>query len=547
MSSLVEIIAVRKSKHLLLNNGTYPLSSNMRTNLVASLLEIMEDKNNPVPTTISLEDLQQKIHFCLRGRLSAIRKSGSITFVNLTDETGHIQLVATKHNLPDYDKLKLLDLGDIVEVVGEPVLTKTGERSLLLSAWKVLTKSHRPPPEKFVGIADPELKYRKRYLDLMSSEESRARFLVRSEVLRTIRNFMESERFHEVETSTLNAIASGANAKPFITHHNALDADLRLRIAPELYLKRLLVGGFDRVFEIGRAYRNEGIDTRHNPEFTIMESYEAYGNFPRLLQFTQDLLHTVDALLPARLSGPTLQHYKKWKAERTFTLKEFRQVAMHEAVMTACTNAGLSLTIGGCELMCGGCVSDEVFSVNVEHPDNQRLLKIDIDDLRHALSEATSPGEQWFLMFEHVAEPFLTEDYRTADGRFSVPVFITRYPKSVCPLARANDFRKNECDRFELFIEGRELANAFQELNDPEEQATRFREQLETNHKDPMDFDADYIEALEMGMPPCIGFGMGLERLCMLLTNTTSIKDVILFPTLKPIKSEYVRDPISQT
>lgn len=537
MASEDTLIQVRQEKHQQLNGETYPLANDKPAYSVYETLRFIDMliREEIIKTTIVLDEVRGSNTHTMRGRISAFRKSGALTFLNLTDETGHIQLVATRNNLSDYDNLKLLDLGDIVEITGEPVLTKTGERSILLSEWKVLSKSRRPTPEKFAGIADPELKYRKRYLDLMSSEESRARFLVRSEILYQIRLYMGFEGFHEVETSTLNAIASGATAKPFITHHNALDTDLRLRIAPELYLKRLLVGGFDKVYEIGRAYRNEGIDTRHNPEFTIMECYEAYGNFPRLLTFTKDLLRTIDATVPSRLRGPTKEYYEKWQKERPFTLKEFKQTTMKEAVEKATCRAGITLEWNG-------STANDLWAVKLwdrefKEQDLSRREKIDEKALLAELDRASTRGEKLAILFEYIAEPFLTEDYRTADGSKSVPVFITEHPKAVSPLARSNDTDPNIVDRFELYIEGRELANAFQELNDPNEQARRFINQLD-DHKDAADFDHDYIEALEHGMPPAIGFGMGVDRLVMLLTNTTSIKDVILFPTLKPVKSE---------
>jgi len=444
--------------------------------------------------------------------------------------SGSMQLIAARNNFPDYDRFRWLDLGDIVEVVGEPVLSKTGERSLLLSDWKVLTKAYRAPPEKFAGIADQELKYRKRYLDLMSDEETRARFVVRSLTLRAIRDFMDHREFLEVETSTLNSINSGANAKPFTTHHNALETDLFLRIAPELYLKRLLVGGYNRVYEIGRNYRNEGVSTRHNPEFTMMESYQAYGQFHELITNTKALLTHIDNFVFNQAYGtygwirPYLVTYRR---ERTFTFEDFKEIPMHGAVLLACRKAGLALEFS---------VQSQTFQLEVKELDNPRLQKIDVAGMYHDLNNCGMVGEKLYVLFEHVVEPFLTEDYRTADGSKSVPVFITKYPKEVSPLARACDNNPHFCDRFELFVDGRELANAFQELNDPDEQAARFLEQLTDNGRDPMDFDADYVEALEHGMPPAIGFGMGIDRLVMLQTNAPTIKDVILFPTLKPIK-----------
>jgi len=536
MSSEETLIQVRKDKHFELNGGTYPLASEpnvlpfiTHTNLLSIHQALSLDvASGKLPVSLDPIELGEMRKYITRGRITAFRKSGAITFIRLTDFTGTLQVIVSKAAFDNYASLKLFDLGDIVEIAGRGCLSKTGEMSLLAFRVTLLTKAHRPPPEKFLGIADQELQYRKRYLDLMSSEETRARFTVRTYAIRAIRDFMEKNSFLEVETPTLGAIASGANAKPFITHHNALDMDMRLRIAPELYLKRLLVGGMDRVFEIGRNYRNEGIDTRHNPEFTMMESYQAYGNFEELISFTTNLLQSVSLYLRVNLPARAIEYYKTWEQEATYEFFNFVQVPMLSAVLKAALKAGINIEM-----------DDQNHSVVVTHDlqnANERLQQIDVKSLWHALDQATSNGERIASLFEYVAEPFLTEDYRNADGTKSVPVFITEYPKEISPLARANDSDPVICDRFELFVDGRELANAFQELNDPDEQALRFQEQLDANNKDPMDYDADYVEALEHGMPPAIGFGIGIDRLIMLLTNTTSIKDVILFPTLKTEK-----------
>lgn len=536
MSAEETLLKVRLDKHLELNGGIYPLATQALAWDVESVLNHINNmiSDNEIKTTILLSDVQGIGECIVRGRITALRKSGALTFIKLTDVTGNIQLVATKNNLSDYDRLRLLDLGDIVEVTGYPVLTKTGERSLLLSVWTVLTKSRRPPPEKFAGIADQDVKYRRRYLDLMSSEESRARFIVRTYVLRGIRHFMETKDFLEVETSTLNTIASGAAAKPFVTHHNALGEDLRLRISPELYLKKLLVGGMDRVYEIGRAYRNEGIDTTHNPEFTMMESYQAYGNFYELLRFTKGLLNFVHEYCRTNIPDNIQPYFDKWEASAPYSLKDFVEVPMWDAVIAACAKAEILIdpTIHPMTQGFGtGYAGIEIINTS-----NRRLLDIDLKKLVHALDNCVSNGEKIYTLFEHVAEPFLTEDYRTADLTQSCPVFIKDYPAAVSPLARPVDRFETMVHRFELFIEGRELANAFQELNDPEEQALRFKDQLEVLDKGPADYDADYIEALEYGMPPAIGFGMGVDRLVMLMTGATSIRDVILFPTLRSEK-----------
>lgn len=536
MASEDSLIEVRRQKHQELNGGEYPLATDHSVSSVASFLHYIDTMVGEIPTTVVLDEARGNGTRILHGRIATIRKSGALTFIKLTDSTGSVQLVAARNNFTDYERFRLLDLGDIVEVIGEPVLTKTGERSLLLSEWKVLTKAHRPPPEKFVGLVDTELKYRKRYLDLMSSEETRARFVIRTYVLRAIRCFMDSNEFLEVETPTLATISSGANAKPFTTHHNALDIKLNLRIAPELNLKRLLVGGMDRVYEIGRSYRNEGIDTRHNPEFTMMEGYQAYGRFEELIIFTQRMLGFINGYLLDHLPKPVLTIYKRWSDERSFSLVDFDVVTMIGAVMRACRDASISLGIKSHTDANEFCFEDEIFEIKINDFSNERIQKIDVKGMYNALFDYTTTGEKVAVLFEYVAEPFLTQDYRNPNNGKSNAVFVLEYPKEISPLARANDRRKDTVDRFELFVDGRELANAFQELNNPDEQAVRFQEQLDSNQKDAMAFDADYIEALEYGMPPAIGFGMGIDRLVMLITNTSSIKDVILFPTLRPEK-----------
>lgn len=529
MSAEDTLIQIRKDKHQQINGGTYPLPAKKSTTSISSMLYtisyLMHGNEVPseCPTTVIFDEAKGNGIYTIHGRITNMRRSGALTFIKIADASGSMQIIAAKNNLPEYDALRLLDLGDIIEAYGAPVLSKTGEKSVLLSSWKVLTKSHRPPPEKFAGIVDTEIKYRKRYLDLMSSEESRTVFIVRSLTLQAIRSFMEQNKFMEVETSTLNSVNSGANAQPFTTHHNALDTDLFLRIAPELYLKRLLVGGYEKVYEIGRNYRNEGISTRHNPEFTMMEFYEAYGNFSELLSYTKCLITYVESYIYSHISLGKAT-YDKWLEARTFTFAYSQEVTMQQAVINGLNHAGMAMH---------GDNQDPHFLS--ETGKNGRQSKIDIKSLTYDLNKVKTEGARRVVWFEHVAEPFLTEDYRAdVDGKsYSVPVFITDYPSEICPLARRKDNDSNICDRFELFVDGRELCNAFQELNDPDEQARQFQLQLESNQKDPMGYDSDYIEALEYGMPPAIGFGMGIDRLVMLLTNSASIKDVILFPTLK--------------
>ena len=530
MSAEDVLIQVRKDKHKELNSGAYPVQYRDSWTVSDVLLNM---KNNEPKVSLDPKDLSLDI--TVNGRVAAFRKSGGIAFVKLTDGTGSVQIIFSKAVLGDYfTKIKLLDLGDIISIDGKACLSKTNEKSLLVMNWAVLTKAHRPPPEKYLGISNVETKYRKRYLDLMSDVDSRAVFAIRSRAIRAIRDFMESNDFMEVETSTLNAVNSGANAKPFTTHHNALDTDLFLRIAPELYLKRLLVGGFDKVYEIGRNYRNEGIDTRHNPEFTMIEFYEAYASFPKLIKQAKSLLTWVDYQLHSASVGMFWESfYDKCVAERTFaSWNNSIAIPMFDAVKNACDKAEL---IVGDHINVFDEPGSDMLDLHINNMQNERLQKIDMKGLFNALTESLSIGEKIAVLFEYVAEPFLTEDYRTEDGKLSLPVFITEYPSAICPLARRSDRNANLCDRFELFVDGRELANAFQELNNPNEQAAKFQEQLIANSKEAMDYDADYVEALEYGMPPAIGFGMGLDRLVQLLTNSQNIRDVILFPTLKPV------------
>lgn len=529
------LIEQRKSKHQEVNGGTYPLEEFCPAlSKVKAFMDLVgkDDQGNltgVIPTSIDPKELGDDHIWKVHGRVTAFRKSGAITFIKLTDMSDSLQIIVSRASFPDYDKLRLIDFGDIIHVEGRACFSKTGEYSLLLDNWRMVTKAHRSPPEKFAGIADQELKYRKRYLDLMSDEETRARFTARSLAIRSIREFMDDKNFLEVETSTLNTISSGANAKPFTTHHNALEMDLFLRIAPELYLKRLLVGGFERVYEIGRNYRNEGISTRHNPEFTMLESYQAYSNLPQLIDQTKELLQYIDEYVSDE-SNWIHRHMTQYKQNRSFTFSEFKEQPMLFAVRLACDRADIQHDLDNLAFP----VANDVGHLVVKNINNPRLQKIDMVSLFYDLNECQSIGAKIGVMFEYIAEPFLTEDYRSADGMKSVPVFITQYPKELCPLARVSDRYPLVCDRFELFVDGRELCNAYQELNDPDEQATRFQDQLETNDKDPMDYDADYVEALEHGMPPAVGFGMGIDRLVMLLTNSETIKDVILFPTLKP-------------
>ncbi|HSC63274.1 MAG TPA: lysine--tRNA ligase [Caldimonas sp.] len=437
----------------------------------------------------------QAVAVSIAGRLMLKRVMGKASFATVQDATGRIQLRVSVDAIGDeaYAAFKHLDLGDIVAAEGTLFKTKTGELTVKVDRLRLLTKSLRPLPDKFHGIADAEQKYRRRYEDLITDDAARARFVARSKTLSSIRRFMVEHGFMEVETPMLHPIPGGANAKPFVTHHNALDQQMFLRIAPELYLKRLIVGGFERVFEINRSFRNEGVSVRHNPEFTMMEFYAAYWNHHDLMDFTEEVLRHAarEAAGSAKLSY----------AGREVDLDaRFARMTVKEALVR---HAGVSESEAG-----------------------------DASVLRARISAAGPPApahwtlaELQFGLFEAAVEAQLWQ-----------PTFIVDYPVEVSPLARASDSDPSVTERFELFITGREYANGFSELNDAEDQAERFRAQAankEAGDEEAMYYDADFIRALEIGMPPTGGCGVGIDRLVMLLTDSPSIRDVILFPSLR--------------
>ncbi len=444
----------------------------------------------------------QGVAVAVAGRLMLKRVMGKASFATLQDGSfgkthGRIQLFITRDGIGEaaYDDFKRLDLGDIVGAEGTLFTTRTGELSVKVNTLRLLTKSLRPLPDKFHGLADQEQKYRQRCVDLITDEAARERFVMRSKAVSAIRNFMVEHGFLEVETPMLHPIPGGANARPFVTHHNALDQQMFLRIAPELYLKRLLVGGFERVFEINRNFRNEGLSVRHNPEFTMMEFYAAYWNHHDLMDFTEALLrHAARAA-----SGSARLVY----AGREVLLDEpFARLSVRDALIA---HAGVS--------------ADEAESADALHA----RLK--------ALGE--EPPAHWklpqlqFGLFEAAVEDKLWQ-----------PTFIIDYPVEVSPLARASDTRPEVTERFELFITGREFGNGFSELNDAEDQAARFAAQAahkEAGDAEAMYYDADFIRALEYGMPPAGGCGVGIDRLMMLLADSPSIRDVILFPALRTL------------
>ena len=446
---------------------------------------------------LSKEDLEAKeMTVSVAGRIMLQRIMGKASFITLQDMKGQIQAYVRSNDLPEgqYDDFKTWDLGDIVGIKGKLFLTKTGELTVNAESIEMLTKSLRPLPEKHSGLVDTEQRYRKRYLDLITNPESLEVFKKRSQIITAIREYFIDNEYQEVETPMMHSILGGAAAKPFATHHNALDMDLYLRIAPELYLKRLMVGGIEKVFEINRNFRNEGLSTKHNPEFTMLEYYTAYADYNDQMSFIEDLLKVVSE----KVLGTS-------KIEQDGTSydfsKSFERISLKDSVAQKLSAEPTSL-------------------------DNRDFLletakKYKIEDL-----DNLSDGKILFELFEELVEEELMH-----------PTFVTGYPKDVSPLSRSSDDDPSVVDRFELFIGGKEIANGFSELNDPDDQAERFREQVEQKSKgneEAMEFDSDYVEALEYGLPPCAGVGIGIDRLVMLLTGAKSIRDVLLFPQMKP-------------
>jgi lysyl-tRNA synthetase, class II len=431
------------------------------------------------------------------GRMLFKRVMGKASFAKLADRTGQIQIFIQRDSVGEgvYEAFKGWDVGDILGAEGTLFRTKTGELSVRAERVRLLVKSLRPLPDKWHGLSDTETRYRQRYVDLIVNEESREVFKTRTRIIRYLRDFLDSLDFLEVETPMMQVIPGGAAAKPFVTHHNALDLDMYLRIAPELYLKRLVVGGFERVYEINRNFRNEGLSTQHNPEFTMLELYLAYGDYRDLMDWVEKALRG----LADTVRGSTRLEYQG----REYDLaKAFRRVTVEQAVLE-------------------------------QNPDLDALSIRDATYLRKvcqrlglAPGKHDGPGKMQIEIFE-----------KTVEGTLLDPTFVYAYPTEVSPLSRANDADPFITDRFEFFVSGRELANGFSELNDPEEQAARFRAQVarkEGGDEEAMFYDADYVRALEYGMPPTAGLGVGIDRLTMFLTNSPSIRDVILFPHMRP-------------
>ena len=447
---------------------------------------------------LSREQLEERaIEVSLAGRMMFKRVMGKASFAQLRDLSGTMQIFVQRDAIGEegYEAFKQSDIGDIFGVTGVLFQTKTGELTIKVKTLELVTKSLRPLPEKYHGLADQELKYRQRYVDLIMNDDSRRVFAIRSQAVNFIRQYMIDAGFIEVETPMMQVIPGGAVARPFITHHNALDIALYLRVAPELYLKRLVVGGIEQVFEINRNFRNEGLSTRHNPEFTMLEFYQAYADYEDFMNLTEDMMRRlVHAVL-----GSGKIHYQG----QDFDLDQsFARMSVEDAIIKY----------------------------------NPDLDASQLEDLEYCRKAATDLGikpEPGWGAGKLQIEIF----EKTVEDQLQQPTFITAYPTEVSPLSRANDDNPFVTDRFEMFIGGRELANGFSELNDPEDQAERFRRQVaekEAGDEEAMHFDADYIRALEYGMPPAAGEGIGIDRLVMLLTDAPSIRDVILFPHMRP-------------
>ncbi|KAF3977302.1 MAG: lysine--tRNA ligase [Methylococcales symbiont of Iophon sp. n. MRB-2018] len=487
-----EQIQQRRTKLTVLRENGIAFPTDFRRNVVSGeLLAEYSDK--------SKEELEeQPIQVKVAGRIMTRRIMGKASFCHIQDMSGKIQLYVTRDTLPEgfyNEQFKKWDIGDIVGAEGVLFKTKVGELSIRVDDIRLLTKALRPLPEKFHGVVDKEIKYRQRYLDLIMNNDSRKTFLIRSQIVAYIRQFFAQRDYLEVETPMMQAIPGGATARPFETHHNALDMGLFLRIAPELYLKRLVVGGFERVFEINRNFRNEGLSTQHNPEFTMLEFYQAYAEYGDLMDLTEALLKG----LAEDVVGSTVVKYQD--DEYDFG-KAFDRMTVVESIL----HFNPDLTLAD--------INNRTTAVKVA------------ENLKIPIKDGYGLGKVQIEIFE-----------KTVEHRLLNPTFITAYPVEVSPLARRNDDDPDITDRFEFFVGGREIANGFTELNDAEDQAQRFQQQVEEKaegNDEAMHFDADYIVALEHGMPPTAGEGIGIDRLVMLFTDAPSIKDVLLFPQMRP-------------
>ncbi len=485
------LIAQRRAKLTSLREEGGAFPNDFRRNVMAGELhaEYGEKDNDFLET----EPVRVKV----AGRMMAKRVMGKASFVQLQDMSDRIQLFLQRDNLPEgvYQSFKGWDIGDIIGAEGVLFRTRTGELSVKADSLRILTKSLRPLPEKFHGLADQETRYRQRYIDLIMNEVARKTFRTRSRIIQSIREFLNKRGYMEVETPMMQVIPGGAAARPFKTYHNALDMDLFLRIAPELYLKRLVVGGYERVYEINRNFRNEGLSTRHNPEFTMLEFYQAYADHNDLMDLTEELLRG----LAMELFGSAMIPYQG----QAFDFgKSFARMTVRESILQ---------------------FNPEIGAEDIDHLDS---AKKSAEALGIPIKDTYGLGKIQIEIFE-----------KTVEHRLEDPTFITAYPTEVSPLARRNDEDPFVTDRFEFFVGGREIANGFSELNDAEDQAERFRKQVEekaAGDLEAMHYDEDYICALEHGMPPTAGEGIGIDRLVMLFTDSPSIRDVLLFPHMRP-------------
>ncbi len=487
-----KLIAERRGKLAALREEGVAFPNDFRRNVVAG--EIVAEYEGK-----SAEELEANpVRVAIAGRMMTRRIMGKASFCHIQDMSGQIQLYVTRDGLPEgvYNtQFKKWDIGDIIGAEGVVFRTKAGELSIKVDGLRLLTKALRPLPEKFHGLSDQETRYRQRYLDLIMNLEARNTFRLRSEIITFIRRFLSDRGFLEVETPMMQAIPGGATAKPFTTYHNALGMDLFLRIAPELYLKRLVVGGFERVYEINRNFRNEGLSTRHNPEFTMLEFYQAYADYHELMDLTEEMLRD----LCQTVLGKTVIEYQ---GEQYDFGQPFARMTMKESVLH---------------------FNNDISADELEDLDKATAIakRLDIE-----VKAGFGLGKVLTEIFE-----------KTVEHRLMNPTFITAYPAEVSPLARRNDEDPFVTDRFEFFVGGREIANGFSELNDAEDQAERFRKQVEekdAGDEEAMHYDEDYVVALEHGMPPTAGEGIGIDRLVMLLTDAPSIRDVLLFPHMRP-------------
>jgi len=486
-----KLIAQRREKLNSLREGGIAFPNDFRRNVLSGELHAEYDEKDDA----FFEKEPRRV--AIAGRMMAKRVMGKASFAQLQDMSGRIQIFVQRDTLPEgvYQQFKAYDVGDIVGAEGELFKTRTGELTVKVDSIRLLTKSLRPLPEKFHGLTDQEIRYRQRYVDLIMNEPVRETFRIRTRIVNYIRQYLEGLGFLEVETPMMQAIPGGAAARPFATHHHALDMQLFLRIAPELYLKRLVVGGFERVFEINRNFRNEGLSTRHNPEFTMLEFYEAYATYHDLMDHTEELLRG----MAMEIKGATIIEYQ---GDRYDFGSPFTRMSVKESILH---------------------YNPDLEEAQLDDPESARKVA---EGLGIPLKDSYGLGKVQIEIFE-----------KTVEHRLMNPTFITAYPTEVSPLARRNDEDPFVTDRFEFFVGGREIANGFSELNDYEDQADRFRQQVEDKEagdEEAMHFDADYIRALEHGLPPTAGEGIGIDRLVMFFTDSPSIRDVLLFPHMRP-------------